>query len=152
MKISTKGRYALNALIDIALNQKDMPIPLSDIANRQDMSLNYLEQLFVKLRRKNVVESVRGANGGYKLAKSSGNIRLSDILEAVDENVNALHLGEGVKKTLESSKAQDLAEKFWEQLSSSVFLHLHQTRLEDLVEGHVSPCKAVPNFVHIVDE
>ena len=98
-----------------------------------------------------MVESVRGANGGYKLAKSSGNIRLSDILEAVDENVNALHLGEGVKKTLESSKAQDLAEKFWEQLSSSVFLHLHQTRLEDLVEGHVSPCKAVPNFVHIVD-
>ena len=96
MKISTKGRYALNALIDIALNEGESPIPLSDIAKRQEMSLNYLEQLFVKLRRKNVVESVRGANGGYKLAKSSGNIRLSDILEAVDENVNALHLGEGV--------------------------------------------------------
>ena len=152
MKISTKGRYALNALIDIALNEGESPIPLSDIAKRQEMSLNYLEQLFVKLRRKNVVESVRGANGGYKLAKSSGNIRLSDILEAVDENVNALHLGEGVSKTLENSKAQDLAEKFWEQLSSNVFLHLHQTRLEDLVEGDVSPCKAVSNFVHIVDE
>jgi len=152
MKISTKGRYALNALIDIALNQDDRPIPLSDIAKRQEMSLNYLEQLFVKLRRKKVVVSIRGANGGYKLAKPSGNIRLSDILEAVDENVNALHLGEGASKPSKISRAQDLAEKFWEKLSSSVFLHLHQTRLEDLVEGHVNPCKAVPNFVHIVDE
>ncbi len=80
MKISTKGRYALNALIDIALNQDDRPIPLSDIAKRQEMSLNYLEQLFVKLRRKKVVVSIRGANGGYKFSKPSGNIRLSDIL------------------------------------------------------------------------
>ena len=142
----------VSALIELSFLESTGPVSLSDIATNQNIELNYLEQLFVKLRRKNVVESVRGANGGYKLAKSSGNIRLSDILEAVDENVNALHLGEGVRKTLESSKAQDLAEKFWEQLSSSVFLHLHQTRLEDLVEGHISPCNAVPNFVHIVDE
>ena len=152
MRLTTKSRYAVSALIELSFLESTGPVSLSDIATNQNIELNYLEQLFVKLRRKNVVESVRGANGGYKLAKSSGNIRLSDILEAVDENVNALHIGEGVKRTFEGSKAQDLAEKFWEQLSSSVFLHLHQTRLEDLVEGHISPCKAVPNFVHIVDE
>ena len=106
MKISTKGRYALNALIDIAIYGKDCPVSLSDISVRQDVSLNYLEQLFVKLRRNNVVISIRGANGGYKLAKSSENIRLSEILQAVDENVSALHLGRGAQKSKKVSEAR----------------------------------------------
>ena len=152
MKISTKGRYALNALIDIALNEGDRPISLSDIALRQQVSLNYLEQLFVKLRRNNVVKSVRGANGGYKLAKPSEKIRLSEILGAVDENVNALHIGRGAQRSEKASEAKDLADKFWEQLSSTVFLSLHQTRLGDLVDGTIFPCKAVPDFVQFVDE
>ena len=152
MKISTKGRYALNALIDIAIYGKDCPVSLSDISVRQDVSLNYLEQLFVKLRRNNVVVSIRGANGGYKLAKSSENIRLSEILQAVDENVSALHLGRGAQKSKKVSEAKALADRFWEQLSSTVFVNLHQTRLIDLVEGSVFPCRAVPDFVQFIDE
>ena len=100
----------------------------------------------------NVVISVRGANGGYKLAKSSEKIRLSEILGAVDENVNALHIGRGAQKTEKESEAKYLADKFWEQLSSTVFLSLHQTRLVDLVDGTIFPCKAVPDFVQFVDE
>ena len=152
MKISTKGRYALDALVDIALNGKDSPVALTDISLRLGVSLNYLEQLFVKLRRGNVVISVRGANGGYKLARSSVNIRLSEVLEAVDENVNALYKGQGVQKLNKSSKAKDLAERFWEQLSSTVFVNLHQTRLVDVVDGSIYPCRAVPNFVQFIDE
>ena len=152
MKISTKGRYALNALVDIALNDNCKPVSLSDIASRQQVSLNYLEQLFVKLRRNNVVVSVRGANGGYKLAKSSEKIRLSEILGAVDENVNALHIGRGAQISEKTSEAKELADKFWEQLSSTVFLSLHQTRLIDLIDGSIFPCKAVPDFVQFVDE
>ena len=152
MKISTKGRYALNALVDLALNEDGKPVSLSEIALRQQVSLNYLEQLFVKLRRNKVVISVRGANGGYKLAKSSEKIRLSEILGAVDENVNALHVGRGAQKLEKESEAKHLADKFWEQLSSTVFLSLHQTRLVDLVDGTIFPCKAVPDFVQFVDE
>ena len=111
MKISTKGRYALNALIDIAIYGKDCPVSLSDISVRQDVSLNYLEQLFVKLRRNNVLFQSGGANGGYKLAKSSENIRLSEILQAVMKNV-CFHLGRGAQKSKKVSEAKALADRF----------------------------------------
>ena len=86
------------------------------------------------------------------MARSSVNIRLSEVLEAVDENVNALYKGQGAQKLEKSSKAKDLAERFWEQLSSTVFVNLHQTRLVDVVDGSIYPCKAVPNFVQFIDE
>ena len=99
-----------------------------------------------------MVVSIRGANGGYRLAKPSEKIRLSEILGAVDENVNALHLGRGAQRSVKVSEAKDLADRFWEQLSSTVFLSLHQTRLIDLIDGSIFPCKAVPDFVQFVDE
>ena len=85
MKLSTKGRYAVVALADIAMQPSDTLVTLSEISKRQDISLPYLEQLFVKLRRAGLVESVRGPGGGYRLARSPSDIRVSDILKAVDE-------------------------------------------------------------------
>ena len=98
MKLSTKGRYAMVALADLALTEaqagEDL-MSLAAIAKRQDLSLPYLEQLFVKLRRAGLVEAVRGPGGGYRLAKSPDSIRISEVMEAVEENVDAMHSGAG---------------------------------------------------------
>lgn len=93
MKLSTKGRYAMVALVDIALQPNDKLVTLGEIAQRQDVSLPYLEQLFVKLRRAELVASVRGPGGGYRLARPASEIRVVDILAAVDETVDAMHKG-----------------------------------------------------------
>ena len=90
MKLSTKGRYAVTALADIALQGDAALVSLADIAERQDISLAYLEQLFVKLRKGGVVESVRGPGGGYRLAKGADETRISDVMSAVDERLNAM--------------------------------------------------------------
>ena len=97
MKLSTKGRYAVVALADIALQPTEKLVTLSEISERQDISLAYLEQLFVKLRRSGLVESVRGPGGGYKLSKSTHEVRVVDILSAVDETIDALHKGAGAQ-------------------------------------------------------
>src|SRR6056297_711617 len=95
MKLSTKGRYAMVALADLALQESDALVNLTEISKRQDISLPYLEQLFVKLRRAGLVDSVRGPGGGYRLARPPSDIRVADILAAVDETVDALHTGAG---------------------------------------------------------
>ncbi len=95
MKLSTKGRYAMIALTDLAGHSPERLVALSEIADRQDISLAYLEQLFVKLRRAEIVESVRGPGGGYRLARPVGEIRISEILSAVDETMDALSRGAG---------------------------------------------------------
>ena len=95
MKLSTKGRYAMVALTDIALQPGDALVTLGDVSRRQDVSLPYLEQLFVKLRRAGLVASVRGPGGGYRLARPPSEIRVVDILGAVDETVDAMHKGAG---------------------------------------------------------
>jgi Rrf2 family iron-sulfur cluster assembly transcriptional regulator len=96
MKLSTKGRYGMVALADLAFLEAGELASLADISRRQNISLPYLEQLFVKLRRKNLVVSVRGPNGGYRLARPAHDIRVVEILEAVDETVDALQTGAGV--------------------------------------------------------
>ena len=95
MKLSTKGRYAMVALADLALQEEGTLLSLTDLSKRQNISLPYLEQLFVKLRRAGLVESVRGPGGGYRLAKPCAEIRVADILTAVDETVDAMHTGAG---------------------------------------------------------
>jgi len=127
MKLSTKGRYAMVALTDLALAPEDKLVSLGEISERQDISLPYLEQLFVKLRRAGIVASTRGPGGGYRLAKSADAIRVSEILEAVDETVNALHTGAGASG----------ASSGW---------------LSDVVGNALTPCPAVPNLFQLVDE
>lgn len=152
MKLSTKGRYAMVALADIALQPAGTLVTLGDISKRQDISLPYLEQLFVKLRRAGLVESVRGPGGGYRLARAASEIRVVDVLAAVDETVNALHTGAGASGGLSGSRAQSMANRLWEGLSAHVYVFLHQTRLSDVVANELAPCPAVPSLFAVVDE
>ena len=152
MKLSTKGRYAMVALVDIALQDGDGLVTLSEISKRQDVSLPYLEQLFVKLRRADLVASVRGPGGGYRLARPASDIRVVDVLAAVDETVNALQKGAGASGAASGSKAQSMTNRLWESLSAQVYVFLHQTRLSDVVSNTLAPCPAVPTLFSVVDE
>ena len=152
MKLSTKGRYAMVALADLAMTHNGDLLSLAEISKRQDISLPYLEQLFVKLRRAGLVESVRGPGGGYRLARPASMIRVSDILGAVDETVSAMHTGAGASGALSGSKAQSLTNRLWEGLSAHVYVFLHQTRLSDVIENELAPCPAVPALFEVVDE
>jgi Rrf2 family iron-sulfur cluster assembly transcriptional regulator len=138
MKLSTKGRYAMVALADIALQPNQALVSLGDISERQSVSLPYLEQLFVKLR--------------YRLARSPSDIRVVDILAAVDETVDAMHKGAGASGGSSGSRAQSLTNRLWEGLSAHVYVFLHQTRLSDVIENELVPCPAVPGLFAVVDE
>ena len=152
MTLSTKGRYAMVALVDIALQPEGAVVTLGDVSRRQDVSLPYLEQLFVKLRRADLVASVRGPGGGYRLARPASDIRVSDVLAAVDETVDALHKGAGASGAASGSRAQSMTNRLWEGLSAQVYVFLHQTRLSDVAGNALAPCPAVPNLFSVVDE
>ena len=152
MKLSTKGRYAMVALADLALQSEGNLVTLGDISKRQDISLPYLEQLFVKLRRAGLVDSVRGPGGGYRLAKHTSDIRVVDVLAAVDETVSALHTGAGATGASSGSRAQSMTNRLWEGLSAHVYVFLHQTRLSDVVRNELAPCRAIPTLFDVVDE
>ncbi len=152
MKLSTKGRYAMVALADLALAGDTDLVSLAAISKRQDISLPYLEQLFVKLRRAGLVDAARGPGGGYRLARSADAIRISEILEAVDETVSALHTGAGVTGGVSGTRAQSLTNRLWEGLSAQVYVFLHQTRLSDVIRNEMQPCPAVPALFRVVDD
>lgn len=140
------------ALADLALQPAGSLVNLTEISRRQDISLPYLEQLFVKLRRAGLVESVRGPGGGYKLAMPASDIRVVDILAAVDETVSAMHKGAGASGGASGSRAQSLTNRLWEGLSAHVYVFLHQARLSDVVGNGLAPCPAVPALFEVVDE
>ena len=152
MKLSTKGRYAMVALADIALQPADALVTLAEISKRQNISLPYLEQLFVKLRRGGLVASVRGPGGGYKLARSPSEIRVIEVLAAVDETIDAMHTGAGASGGLSGTRAQSVTNRLWQSLSAHVYVFLHQTRLSDVIGNGLMPCPAVPNLFAVVDE
>src|SRR5687767_1805662 len=93
MRLTTKGRFAVTAMLDLALNEVDRPVTLAGISERQEISLSYLEQLFSRLRRNGLVKSVRGPGGGYRIAKALDTISVSDIITAVDEQIDATQCG-----------------------------------------------------------
>ncbi|MBA4490429.1 Rrf2 family transcriptional regulator [Paracoccus sp. S1E-3] len=152
MKLSTKGRYGMVALVDLALQPANTLTSLADIAERQDVSLPYLEQLFVRLRRAGLVESARGPGGGYKLSRPATEIRVSEILSAVDETVSALHLGAGVSGGVSGSRAQTLSNRLWQSLSAHVYVFLHNATLADVAHNRLLPCPAVPDLLSVVDD
>jgi Rrf2 family transcriptional regulator, iron-sulfur cluster assembly transcription factor len=152
MKLSTKGRYAMVALTDLALAAPDNLVSLAEISKRQDISLPYLEQLFVKLRRAGLVEAVRGPGGGYRLSRRPEEVRISEIMQAVEETVSALHSGAGASGGVSGSRAQSLSNRVWEGLSAHVYVFLHQTRLSDVIRNEMTPCPAVPALFRVVDE
>lgn len=140
------------ALVDLAHAPADKLVSLNEIAARQNVSLAYLEQLFVKLRRAGLVDSVRGPGGGYRLARAAEAIRVSEVLEAVEETVSAMHKGAGASGASSGSKAQSMTNRLWEGLSAHVYVFLHQTRLSDVAHNALTPCPAVPTLFEIVDE
>ena len=140
------------ALAELALQPEGTRMSLTDLSERQKISLPYVEQLFVKLRRAELVESVRGPGGGYMLARPSSEIRVAEILAAVDETVSAMHTGAGASGGKSGTRAQSMTNRLWEGLSAHVYVFLHQTRLSDVVHNELAPCPAVPSLFEVVDE
>ena len=137
MKLSTKGRYAVMAMVDLAANASVKPVALADVADRQDISLSYLEQLFGKLRKAGLVKSVRGPGGGYLLAYGASDPRVSDIIMAVDEPIKTTRCTPGSPQGCQSDKARCLTHDLWEELGNQIYLYLSSVSLEDVVEKKV---------------
>jgi len=148
MRLSTKGRYAVMAMADLAGNAADAkPVALADIAQRQDISLSYLEQLFAKLRRGGLVTSVRGPGGGYRLARPSTELRIADIIVAVDEPIAATRCKPGSSKGCTKTGARCVTHDLWEELGQQIHVFLSSVSLADVVErrvlGRAKPCNDV---------
>jgi Rrf2 family iron-sulfur cluster assembly transcriptional regulator len=137
LKLSTKGRYAVMAMVDLASASSGRPISLADIAERQEISLSYLEQLFSKLRRGGLVNSVRGPGGGYLLAHAAGETRISDIILAVDEPIRATRCTPGQPFGCRKNKSRCLTHDLWEELGNQIYLYLSSVTLADVVERRV---------------
>ncbi len=142
MKLTTKGRYAVTAMLDLALHAGPGPITLADVAKRQDISLSYLEQLFARLRRKALVSSVRGPGGGYRLGRNAGEISIAEVITAVDEKVDTTRCG-GAGNCQDDKPC--LTHNLWHDLSDRIYEYLSGVTLGDLVErsgdGRVCKCQ-----------
>lgn len=138
MRLSTKGRYAVMALADLANQRDSKPVALADIADRQEISLSYLEQLFAKLRRRGLVSSVRGPGGGYLLGRDAADMAIAEIVLAVDEPLHATRCTPGSPEGCRSNKTRCLTHNLWESLSAEIHLFLSGVSLADVVEGRVA--------------
>lgn len=132
MRLTTKGRFAVTALLDLALQQSNHPITLADISQRQKISLSYLEQLFAKLRQSKLVDSVRGPGGGYCLAKALDEVSVADIILAVDEPIDATQCG-GKENCHNEGKC--MTHDLWEKLNELIFDYLGAVTLKALVDN-----------------
>ncbi len=130
MRLTTKGRYAVTAMLDLAIHHGNGPITLADIAQRQGISLSYLEQLFSRLRKRELVSSVRGPGGGYTLARDAADVSVAAVIVAVDENVDTTRCG-GAHNC--HGNKQCLTHDLWQDLSDRIFGYLNQISLQDLM-------------------
>ncbi len=144
MKMSAKGRYAVMAMCDLAGHRTGRPVALADIAERQDISLSYLEQLFAKLRRGGLVNSVRGPGGGYLLARPAEEMPVADIIMAVDEPVRATRCSPGQPFGCRGNTAQCMTHDLWEELSNQIYLYLASVSLADVIEGRIGLSSVEP--------
>ena len=145
MRLSTKGRYAVMAMADLAGHEAGArAVPLADIARRQEISLSYLEQLFAKLRRKGLVRSVRGPGGGYRLGSPADELRVADIILAVDEPLRATRCVPGMKGCMTAS-IRCVTHDLWEELGQQIHVFLSSISLADVVQrrvlGRAQPCR-----------
>lgn len=131
MRLTTKGRYAVTAMLDLALHAKKGPVSLADISERQGISISYLEQLFSKLRKNDLVNSVRGPGGGYQLSRDGKEIYIAQVIDAVDESVDATRCGgEGDCQNGDTCLTHDL----WQDLSKQIHAFLSGISIANLVE------------------
>jgi Rrf2 family iron-sulfur cluster assembly transcriptional regulator len=131
MRLTTKGRFAVTAMLDLALNGDEGPVSLAGISERQKISLSYLEQLFGKLRRRSLVESVRGPGGGYNLARDAASVSIADIVRAVEEPIDSTQCG-GRENCHDNHRC--MTHDLWEELNSTVYGFLEGVKLSHLVE------------------
>ena len=137
MKLTTKGRYAVMALADLASFSDQNPVSLRDISLRQGISLNYLEQIFSKLKKEDIVKSIRGKNGGYILAKEPSRIKLSNIFSAVDEKVKTLLCKRESKKGCNNKSTKCITHYLWEDLEIHINDFFDKKNLEDLLKNNL---------------
>ncbi len=132
MRLTTKGRFAVTALLDLAMQQEKTPVTLADISQRQKISLSYLEQLFAKLRQSELVDSVRGPGGGYRLAKNMDQVSIAEIILAVDEPIDATKCG-GKENCHDDGKC--MTHDLWAKLNELIFDYLGAVTLKSLVDN-----------------
>lgn len=137
MRLSTKGRYAVMAMVDLAIHCDGKPVALAAIAERQEISLSYLEQLFARLRRGELVKSVRGPGGGYMLARGAEGTRISDVILAVDEPIRATRCDPQSPYGCTKSKMRCVTHDLWSELSNQIHLFLSSVTLADVRDGRV---------------
>ena len=136
MKLTTKGRYAVMALADLAKFDPSEPDSLRDISLRQNISLLYLEQIFLKLKKNNIVNSVRGINGGYVLSKEPSNIKLSEIFMAVDEKIKTVQCKKESKKGCNGKPVKCITHDLWDELEIYINTFFEKKNLSDLINQH----------------
>ena len=137
MKLNTRGRYAVMALADLANFDKQNPVSLRDISLRQNISLVYLEQIFSKLKKNNIVKSVRGPNGGYILTKEPSQIKLSNIFSAVDEKVKTLQCRKESKRGCNGRATKCITHYLWEDLEMHINYFFDTKNLGDLLKNNL---------------
>jgi Rrf2 family iron-sulfur cluster assembly transcriptional regulator len=137
MRLSTKGRYAVMAMVDLAQHSNGVPVSLAEIAERQEISLSYLEQLFAMLRKSGLVKSVRGPGGGYLLANDHSETRIADIILAVDEPIRATRCTPGAPIGCRGNKTRCMTHDLWEELGNQIHLFLSSVSLADVCEHRV---------------
>jgi len=137
MRLSTKGRYAVMAMVDLAQHSGGAPISLAEIAERQEISLSYLEQLFAMLRKGGLVKSVRGPGGGYLLAHDRSETRIADIILAVDEPIRATRCTPGAPVGCRGNRTRCATHDLWEELGNQIHLYLASVSLADVCEERV---------------
>ena len=134
MKLTSKGRYAVMAMADLATNANGSAISLTEISSRQNISLAYLEQIFIKLKNNKLVKSERGATGGYILEKPANEIRLSQIIFAVDEEVKMLNCKKNSKKGCNNKSTKCITHNLWDQLDQHINNFFEKVKLQDLIK------------------
>ena len=138
MRLSTKGRYAVMAMADLAGHEGgNRPVSLAEIAKRQEISLSYLEQLFAKLRKGGLVKSVRGPGGGYRLSRPAAEVRVADIILAVDEPMTATRCEPGSPKGCTGTTTRCVTHDLWEELGRQIHVFLSSVSLADVIEKQV---------------
>ena len=136
MRLNTKSRYAVMALADMARFEESKPISLRDISLRQSISLLYLEQIFLKLKKQNIVHSVRGANGGYNLIKEPSKIKLAEIFNAVDERIKTLNCNKHSKKGCNGKSTKCITHNLWDELEIHINTFFENKSLKDLLNNN----------------
>ena len=138
MKLTTKGRYAVMAMADLASNANCGPISLREISLRQNISVAYLEQIFLKLKKRKLVKSSRGATGGYLLEKPASEIKISNIIFAVDEEVKMLNCKKNSKKGCNNKSTKCITHNLWDELDQHIHQFFEKVKLQDLVRGDIN--------------